>query len=67
MANTYWTFGAFTPYVGAGYTYYKVNFSGKWTNQIPFYAQVESKGDMKSSWSLLYDNLFVNGVILCLR
>jgi len=40
MANAYWTIGAFTPYVGAGYTYYKVNFSGKWTHQIPFYGQV---------------------------
>ena len=40
MANAYWTIGAFSPYVGAGYTYYKVNFSGKWTNQIPFYGQV---------------------------
>ena len=39
MANAYWTLGAFTPYVGAGYTYYKVNFSGKWTHQIPFYAR----------------------------
>jgi hypothetical protein len=33
MANAYWTIGAFTPYVGAGYTYYDVDFSGKWTYQ----------------------------------
>ncbi len=40
MANTYWTLGAFTPYVGVGYTCYDVNFTGKWTNEIPFYGQV---------------------------
>ena len=39
-ANAYWTFGAFTPYVGAGYTYYDVNFSGRWTHEIPFYGWV---------------------------
>ena len=26
--------------MGAGYTYYDVNFSGRWTNQIPHYGQV---------------------------
>jgi len=41
MADAYWTIGAFTPYVGAGYTYYDVNFSGKWTNEIPFYGRVD--------------------------
>ncbi len=41
MANAYWTFGAFTPYMGAGYTYYDVNFSGKWIHKNPFYGWVE--------------------------
>jgi opacity protein-like surface antigen len=40
MSNAYWTFGSFTPYVGAGYTYYHVSFSGKWTNEIPSYGCV---------------------------
>ncbi len=41
MANAYWTFGAFTPYVGAGYTYSHVSFSGRWTNEIPYYGWVD--------------------------
>lgn len=41
IANAYWTFGALTPYVGAGYTYYDVNFSGKWTNANPFHGWVD--------------------------
>jgi outer membrane protein W len=41
MADAYWTFSAFTPYVGAGYTYSHVNFSGRWTNEIPFYGRVD--------------------------
>ena len=40
MANAYWTLGAFTPYVGAGYTYSHVSFRGKWTNENPFYGWV---------------------------
>ena len=40
LANAYWKIGAFTPYVGAGYTYYDVDFSGKWTHNIPFYGSV---------------------------
>jgi outer membrane protein W len=30
-----WAFGAFTPYVGAGYSYYNVNYKGQWTHQDP--------------------------------
>jgi len=30
-AKAYWTIGAFTPYIGAGYVYYKVDFNDKWT------------------------------------
>lgn len=41
MANAYWSFGAFTPYVGVGYTYCDVNFSGKWTHQIPHYGWID--------------------------
>ena len=33
MANAYLTCAAFTPYVGAGYTYYDVSFKGKWTQE----------------------------------
>ncbi len=29
------------PYVGAGYTHYHVSFSGKWTNEIPYYGWVD--------------------------
>jgi len=35
VVTTYWTFGAFTPYVGAGYSYYKVSHDGKWTHNDP--------------------------------
>lgn len=35
VVNAYWTIGAFTPYVGAGYSWSKVNFNGRWTNQTP--------------------------------
>lgn len=35
LAGAYWKIGAFTPYVGAGYTYYDVNFTGKWTHNNP--------------------------------
>ena len=41
MASAYWKIGAFSPYVGAGYTYYDVNFSGKWTNSIPYYGWID--------------------------
>jgi len=40
MVNAYWTIGPFTPYVGAGYTYYDVNFSGKWTHGISHYGWI---------------------------
>jgi len=33
VLNTYWTIGAFTPYVGAGLSFSNVNFKGRWTNQ----------------------------------
>lgn len=36
MADACWTIGAFTPYVGMGYTCYDVNFSGKWTYDISY-------------------------------
>ncbi len=35
VLTTHWTFGMFTPYVGAGYSWYKVNFNGEWTHQNP--------------------------------
>ena len=41
VANAYWIIGAFTPYVGAGYTYYDVDFSGRWTNANPFYGWID--------------------------
>jgi hypothetical protein len=41
LANAYWNIGAFSPYVGAGYTYYDVNFSGKWSNKVPLYGQID--------------------------
>jgi len=33
VLSTHWTIGAFTPYVGAGYSWSKVNYEGEWTNQ----------------------------------
>lgn len=33
MASAYWALGPFTPYAGAGYTYYHVDLNGKWTLQ----------------------------------
>jgi hypothetical protein len=48
IANAYWTLGAFSPYVGAGYTYYDVNFSGRWTNANPFYGQVDYEGSFSN-------------------
>jgi len=41
MAHAYWTMGAFTPYVGAGYTYYHVSCSGKWTHAGSYYGWIE--------------------------
>jgi outer membrane protein W len=41
MANAYWTIGAFTPYVGAGYTYYDASFSGKWTHASSYYGWID--------------------------
>ena len=41
LANAYWKIGAFTPYVGAGYTYYDVDFSGKWTHNNPLHGSVD--------------------------
>ena len=41
LANAYWKIGAFTPYVGAGYTYYDVNFSGNWIHEISYYGSVD--------------------------
>jgi len=40
MANAYWTMGRVTPYVGVGYTYYDVDFKGKWSHEIPFYGSI---------------------------
>ncbi len=41
LANAYWKIGDFTPYVGAGYTYYDVDFSGKWNPGDPLYGSVD--------------------------
>jgi hypothetical protein len=35
VVSALWTFGAFTPYVGAGYSWYEVNYEGQWTHQDP--------------------------------
>jgi len=34
IANVYWALGSFTPYVGAGYSYSDVNYTGKWTHTV---------------------------------
>jgi hypothetical protein len=41
MANAYWTIGAFKPYVGAGYTYYHADYSGRWTHANPGYGWID--------------------------
>ena len=41
IATAYWDLEAFTPYVGAGYTYYKVDFNGKWTHDQPDYGWIK--------------------------
>ena len=41
QANAYWKIGAFAPYVGAGYTYYDMDFSGRWTNKVPYYGWID--------------------------
>jgi len=35
VLTTHWTIGAFTPYVGGGISYSKVNYNGQWTNNDP--------------------------------
>ena len=34
VASTFWDLGAFTPYLGAGYTTYDVDFQGMWTHSL---------------------------------
>jgi len=34
IANVYWALGRFSPYVGAGYSYSDVNYTGKWTHTV---------------------------------
>jgi len=41
MATAYWRIGAFRPYVGAGYTYYDVDYKGKWTHEDPLYGGID--------------------------
>ena len=48
VLSTHWTIGAFTPYVGAGYSWSKVNFNGQWTHQ-----------DSRNGW-IKYDSSFEN-------
>ena len=48
MANAYWTIGAFTPYVGASYTYYDVGFKGKWTHENPLYGGIDYDASFSS-------------------
>ena len=48
VLSTHWTIGAFTPYVGGGISYSKVNFDGQWTNNDP-----------RIGW-IKYDSSFAN-------
>ena len=41
VANAYWKLGRFLPYAGLGYTYYDVDFKGKWTHAIPDYGSID--------------------------
>jgi len=41
IASVYWDLGRFSPYVGAGYNYSKVNYTGKWTYEESAYGWVD--------------------------
>ncbi|MFH1243904.1 MAG: hypothetical protein V1689_16305 [Pseudomonadota bacterium] len=41
IANVYWTLGRFTPYVGAGYSYYNVDYKGRWDHEVDWYGWVD--------------------------
>jgi len=56
LATASWTIGAFTPYVGAGYTYADVNFKGRWTYQGDLYVGRYRTVDYDGSFS--NDNKF---------
>ncbi len=48
IANVYWTLGRFTPYVGAGYSYYNVDYKGRWNLEVPPYGWVDYKGSLSN-------------------
>ncbi len=41
IANVYWALGRFTPYVGAGYNYSDVNYTGKWTHEVDAHGWID--------------------------
>ena len=49
VLTTQWTFGAFTPYVGAGYSWYQVNYDGQWNNQDPRIGSVSYSSTFENS------------------
>mgnify|MGYP003957312829 FL=1 len=49
VLSTHWTLGAFTPYVGAGYSWSKVNYSGQWTQQDPRLGWVKYESSFENS------------------
>ena len=49
VLTAHWTIGAFTPYVGGGYSWSKVNYTGKWTNQDPQFGWIEYDSTFENS------------------
>ena len=55
VVNAYWTIGAFTPYVGAGFSLSEVNSTGRWTNETPAFGWIgyDSSFENKNQFSAL--------------
>jgi len=49
VVSTLWTIGAFTPYVGAGYSFSKVSSDGQWTNSDPRIGWVKYDSSFENS------------------
>jgi hypothetical protein len=49
VLSTHWTIGAFTPYVGAGYSWSKVSYKGEWTHQDPRFGWIKYDSSFENS------------------
>ncbi len=48
VLTTRMTFGMFTPYVGAGYSYYRVDYDGQWTHRDPRIGWIEYSSNFEN-------------------